>query len=492
MSSLVLALDIGTSSVRCSAYDETGTYVASSRHVQMYRAAADGTLPLTTVTQASEAVVDGCLHALRSLQRNHQAVAVGISSIAMSWLGIDAAGRPLTPIYTYACRHGAQAASDLRRQLQQDGAADRIHATGGVPLHTAYAPAQLLGLAATNPGVLQAVTWWQTLGAYLLSRWLGPIPAPISTSEAGWTGLLDRARSTWHDELLAYLPITAQYLPPLQDYAQGLVGLRPEWRARWPELHRCPFFLPVGDGAAANIGSGALDSRFLAVTVGTSAAVRVVLTETEGQIPAVPTGLWGYRVDRTRHLLGGALTDGGSLVRWIYDFLGSGQEDLTRAAAEVGPDGHGLTLLPFLHGERSPGWADNATLAVQGITGRTRPAHLMRAGMEAVTFRLALIAERLRARLADDAPIVASGGALESSALWRQIIADVLVREVRLLKATETASRGAALLAWQALGRTRALEPHLPLADTAFPDPACRTRYAEALARHQTFYDRLY
>ncbi len=493
MKALVIALDIGSSSVRCSAYEETGAYVESTRQVQAYQAHADGSLSLDTVVQACEGVMDACLDSLHTLRRRHQIAGVGISAMAMSWLGVDANGVPTTPVYTYANRHGAQEAIALRKTLQQQELEAMIHDRSGVPIHTAYAPAQLRGLYAADREWYQTVVWWQTLGAFLLARWMGQVPGPISTSDAGWTGLLDRYGCTWNIALLPFLPLTANHLPPVQDYSQGVTGLVNPWATRWPALRTVPFFLAVGDGAAANIGVGGVDHRTLVMTVGTTAAVRVVVSQADSrQAPAVPTGLWGYRIDQHRHLLGGAITDGGSIVRWIHDFFAGEWSELDRVAASTPPDGHGLTLLPFLHGERSPGWADNATVAIQGLTSHTHPGHVLRAGLEAVAFRLYLIARRLEDQLTPDAPILASGGALEISSLWRQIMADVFDREVRLTTASETTSRGAAILALEALGLTARIERQLPLASVTHPNPRHVPLYRQALARHEDLYARLY
>lgn len=492
MTSLVLVLDVGTSSVRGSVYDETGTCLPDSLQVQPYRQHRDGSLPLADVVAASNRVLDECLAALRHRSLADRILGVGLSSFAMSWLGVDRAGEPVTPLFTYANRHGADQAEGLRRHLAAEGLEERTYRISGTPIHTAYAPAQLLGLARADHARLDRVVWWQTVGAFLLAQWMGQVPGPISTSDAGWTGLLDRYRCVWNEELVARLPIAPRSLPPLTDYAQGLSGLAPAWARRWPELQAVPFFPAVGDGAAANIGSGALDSRTLAVTVGTSAAVRVVVTEPDpDRAPDVPLGLWGYRIDRHRHLLGGAITDGGSIVRWLRDFFPTRWDDLNQVAADIGPDGHNLTLLPFLHGERSPGWQDNATLAVQGITPATHPGHLLRAGMEAVAFRLVLIARRLGNQVPPEVPILASGGALDTSALWRQIIADAFNREVRLTTAREATSRGAAILALEALGRARELNEVLPVADVSRPHPDRVALYRAALARHEDFYHRL-
>lgn len=492
MSNLVLALDIGTSSIRCSAYDRTGSYLPQSRNVQKYRINADGTLDLEKVVSSCDKAIAGTLESLRAETAEHKIEGVGLSVFALSWIGVDASGIAVTPLYTYACRHGAHAAGQLRGKLHQAGLVDEFYAVSGVPIHTAYAPALLTGLQADNPEMYSKVRWWQTLGAYLLSRWFGQVPAPISTCEAGWTGLHDRADCRWMSAWTDFLPLSKEQLPPLQDYAQGLQGMLQKWASSWPELAHVPFFLAVGDGAAANTGSGALDNHALAVTIGTSAAVRVQIPDVPpSTAPSAPSGLWCYRVDRRRHLLGGAITDGGNITRWLRSLMASSASALEEAAAALDPDEHGLTMLPFLHGERSPGWADNASMTIHGITAQTQPGHIVRAGLEAVAYRLALIARLLQGHVKPDAVILASGGALVYSRIWRQIIADLFRREVHLLQETEVTSRGAAILAWEALAKVGDLQRELPVRHVARPDPQATCLYERALQRHQELYAKL-
>ena len=172
--------------------------------------------------------------------------------------------------------------------------------------------------------------------------------------------------------------------------------MRPEFAARWPALAGAEWFPALGDGACANVGSGAIGPSSIALTVGTSAAVRLILPRPPGQRWAFPPGLWAYRLDRERAVLGGALSNGGNLLRWIWNTTGTGPDDeATKAAAALAPDSTGLTFLPFLAGERSPGWYDDATAVIAGLTLSTRPEHLIRAGMEAVAYRLAAVYDAL-------------------------------------------------------------------------------------------------
>ncbi len=498
MQELVLTLDIGSSSVRCRAYDQAARHVSSTPdnpplHARTYALGNDGTLPVGEVTATADAVVDDCLADLRRLSGDVRILGVGISSLAMSLVGVDAAGWPVTPGFTYACRHGAAAAEQLRGQLEKQGELEATWARTGVPIHTAYAPAQLLGLAATEPGLLAQTACWQTLGSHLLARWTGRPAAPISTCEAGWTGLQDRHRQAWSCELLNLLPISEEHLPPLRDYSEGLATLAPAYAQRWPELAESRFCLPVGDGAAANIGSGAVDRTSLAVTIGTSAAVRVVLpNRPDGTAPEVPVGLWCYRIDHNRHLLGGALTDGGSIPVWICNLLGETRADLEQQARAVHPDSHGLTILPFLQGERSPGWADNASLSLHGITAGTEPGQLMRAGLEAVTYRLALIIRKLTPAIQPDTAILASGGNLEYSDLWCRILAGTSQRPVQRTRSTETTSRGAAILTLEAILESEARSPEFHIADRFEPNPDEAPIYDHGLARQVELYEHIY
>ena len=203
--------------------------------------------------------------------------------------------------------------------------------------------------------------------------------------------------------------------------------------------------------------------------------------------PAVPGGLWSYPIDSKRWLVGGSLTDGGSLYAWLHEMLAvQDANQLLAEATLLEPDGHGLTILPFLRGERAPGWATNATLTISGMTPATKPVHIQRAALEAVAFRFRLIFDRLRPHLAPGSEIVASGGALQENALWRQILADVLQTPVRLVNVDEATSRGAALLALQALGLPQPPAP--PTVHSAEPNREAGPLYERALARQEKLY----
>jgi len=156
------------------------------------------------------------------------------------------------------------------------------------------------------------------------------------------------------------------------------------------------------------------------------------------------------------------------------------------------PDAHGLTILPFWAGERSTGWTSNARGAILGLTMHTRPIEILRAAMEAVSYRFALIARALEP-FAPGAEIVASGGALSASVTWSQMLADVLGRPIYLSNVAEASSRGAVLLALEAAGKLNSIkDAPAPFVQRYEPDMARHRRYLAGLERQQKIYERLF
>jgi gluconokinase len=204
------------------------------------------------------------------------------------------------------------------------GSLDDFHNRTGTVVHPAYAPAEFLRLHHEEPDRVARVAKWQSISSYLLTKWMlagerGPLP--MSFSEASWTGLLDFRRCEWDDRLLALVGMDVHKMPTLQDSSVPVSGLRAAYAAEWPELANVPFFLGIGDGAAANIGSKCIDASRIAVTVGTSAAIRVVLRDETMKDRKVPKGLWCYRIGKDRVMLGGALNDGGSVYQFFRETL---------------------------------------------------------------------------------------------------------------------------------------------------------------------------
>ncbi len=265
----------------------------------------------------------------------------------------------------------------------------------------------------------------------------------MSYSVASWSGLLNRANLKWDDISLNHTHYTAENFPELADYQQVQRGLSGEYRQRWQILADKPFYIAIGDGASAQLGSGAIDASTATLSVGTTAAIRKVSTEA---LPPVPAGAWSYRITAEHHLIGGALSEGGNIFAWAMDTLSLDKVDIESELAKRQPAEHGLTVLPLLNGERSPNWRGNACGTIHGLRLNTTPIDILHAMLESVALRLAIVAEQLD--LSADVRLMASGGALQKSPAWTQIIADALGCAVHLLDEDEVTALGVAQMVW--------------------------------------------
>lgn len=485
-SPLILSLDIGTSSVRAGLFDRLGRAVdgLEARESQEIRATKEG----VSETHADFLLerVWGCIDTVmvHAGSLSTQIRGVGTCTFVGNILGVDRNGSAMTPLRTYADTRADDEAERLRKEFDET----EVHDRTGCRFHPAYLPAFFRWFAQAERDLFHRVHRWVSIGEYLDLKLFGD--ASVSYSVASWNGLLDRHRLVWDEPLLRALPIRVEQLSPLTDSNIPRLGLVPEFSKRWPALRNVAWFPALGDGAAANVGSGCISPARVALTVGTTSAMRAVV---DGPVGHLPSGLWCYRVDGRRSLPGGALSEGGGLFAWMKNILQLGDPaQLETGLAAMEPDGHGLTVLPFLAGERSPGYAGHARGTLHGLSEATTAQEILRAGLESVAYRIALVLESLRRLLPGDPQIVASGGALLSSPLWLQIMTDVLNRSIAVSEVKEASGRGAALMALEALG----VLPDLAKApdfigEVRYPDERRHERYQEAMERQKRLYEKL-
>ena len=481
---VILAIDIGTSGVKILLYDRMGREVEGIRWSQAFeiRTSAGGASEIDP-DRLLEVVWRGIDAMLAKAGPMVQDIAgVATCTLVGNIMGIDQQGRPLTPVFTYADTRAESEVAWLGQQFDETAVHDRT----GCHFHSSYLPARFRWLGQTQPDVIRRAAHWISIGEYIERQLFGE--SGVSYSVASWSGLLDRKRLIWASDLLNKLPVDIARLSPLVDIDALKKGLKSEFASRWPALKNLPWVPAIGDGAAANVGSGCVSPSHVALTIGSTTAVRAVVT---ASIDHIPRGLWCYRVDGRRSLPGGALSEGGSLFAWIENTFRIEDGDKLAPALELlPPDGHGLTVLPFLSGERSPGWQGRARATFHGISQATTALEIMRAAMEAVAYRIALVMEKLAMLLPDNFQIVASGGAIRRSPVWQQIITDVLGRRIAVAGIQEASARGSALLALEAMGLIEEIKD-IPssIEHTCYPDDERHSIYLDALERHKGLYD---
>jgi len=418
----IVALDIGSSSVRAVAYDEAGVEAA-------------GEARLAYGTPDADDLVARCRAVLAQVGEWDE---LAISSFWHSLLPVDRHDRPLTPVLTWSDLDGTPPPLDPVA----------YHGRTGCFLHPAYWPAKIRRLR--DDGV-RAVRYL-SFADYLLLQLAGEVRTTVSL--ASGTGLFDPNRLDWDNETLAALGVERAQLPPLS--GDPVAGV-------WPAL---------GDGACSNAGAGCMTRDRAAAMIGTSAALRVVYAAEHAK---PRPGLFCYRLDEHRFCEGGALSDGGNLHAWLVQTL-RGAEG--HGLADREPAAHGLVFLPFLGGERSLGWDPERRGLIRGLTFATSAEDIVQAALEGVCYRLADVCDAL----GGIESLVATGGALAANADWTQILADVLGRPLEVSAVTEGSARGAASVVRARLGLPAA---PAPVAQVVEPRPARYERHLAAREEHR-------
>ncbi|HET6233192.1 MAG TPA: gluconokinase [Longimicrobiaceae bacterium] len=447
----VLALDVGSSSVRAQLYDARGRSVGpAARREYGWDATPDGGM-----TVSADEVIGHCVGALddavaAAAGSKVEIAGVGIDTFWHSLVGVGADGACVTPLFGWGDTRARGAAAKLRERVDVDG----VHCRTGCFVHGSYPAAKLLWLHGEGGDSFPRAAGWMSVGELLAARLFGE--RRCSFSMASGTGLFDLHRLAWDAEMMAAVGVDESMLSPLVDTDAPFRGLAPDFARRWPSLADVPWLPALGDGACATVGSGAATRGSAALTVGTSAAVRVLREE---ETVEVPPGLWCYRLDGRRAVFGRAFSNGGNVFAWLHATLRLPEPaELEAVLAEMEPGSHGLTVDPSLVGERPPAADDAPHACIAGLGAATTPAQVVHACMEAVAYRTADALEALERAFGTADTVVADGGALHASAAWAQLFADVLGRPLRLSAEAEATARGAALVMLERLGHISHLD----------------------------------
>lgn len=485
--SYILALDIGTSSIRAALYNFAGNVLPATmvKNERQLKVTEDGGAEIDALEglKQVEKVIDDVLRKAENVEGEIEFVTA--SSFWHSLVGIDAKGKPTTKIFGWADTRSRDFVEVLRKKFDETA----VHNRTGAMFHSSFWTAKLLWLCQDFPEIFKKTDKWISFSDFLALKFFDE--AVTSVSMASATGIFDFRKNVWDAELINFLKIKLENLPKIVEKDSQTFQLSAKYRKRWARLKSAKWFLAIGDGAANNIGAGCVEKTKAALMIGTSGAMRVAFA---GAPPRkIPSGLWCYRIDRKRLILGGALSDGGGLYFWLKKNLRLKEnDDITeKEIAKRAPDGHGLTFLPFLAGERSTGYHEDAQGAVLGLHTANDSIDIVQSALESVAYRFAEIFDQLN-RVCDIKEIIASGGALRESPVWTQIIADVLGQNLSLPDVREASSRGAVLLALESLGKIKNIEDLKTPKGREFKlDKKRNTIYRRSRKRHEKFYNLL-
>lgn len=438
----ILAFDIGTSSLRTGLFNTQGVLLKNSLSQQAYKlkVAPDGTAELSPAKLLQAA--RNCLHRTLQFHRDTHAapiLAVSMSTFGHSILGLSKDGTATTPIYTWADSRCSPQAQWLRENLNERN----IHRRTGCMLRASFWPAKLLWLQKHLKKDFSRIDTWISPAEWIIKAFCATFSQSVSM--ASGTGIYNPHRLNWDSELLELTGIKESQLAP---FTETSLQLKNSLHRKYPELKHALWIPSLFDGAASNLGSRAAGDKIAAVNVGTSAALRVVLKESKMK---VPFGLFCYRVDKNRYLVGGAVSNAGNVRAWCLDRLNISQENqLEKLLAQRPSPDHGLTVLPHLLAERAPSWCEHIPGGIIGITQATSPLDILQASTEAVYHRMAQIADLIPVKNNRSLKLMTAGG-IQASPQSLQRLADVMNRTVIPCSEKEASLKGAAIYALETL-----------------------------------------
>lgn len=322
-------------------------------------------------------------------------------------------------------------------------------------------------------------------------------------SDASGTSLLDVRNRRWSEEMASSLDIPKEWLPCVYESPEITGSVSKQAAELTGIAEGTPVVGGGGDQAAGAVGSGIVKAGVVSITIGTSG---VVFAHTEDLLvePAGRLHAFCHAVPGAWHVMGVTLAAGGSL-RWLRDTICQQEIDvagsmvidpyelMSAEASITAPGADGLIFLPYLSGERTPHPDPNARGIFCGLTLRHKKEHLIRAVMEGVAFSLRDCLELTNYLGLQASQIVASGGGARS-ALWRQILANVIDREIQTLASTEGAPYGAALLAGVGAGAYKnvqeACDSTVAVSDTVKPEKDAVKTYASLYTIYRDMYER--
>jgi len=424
----VLALDLGTSSARAlvlSAEDANHVPGALARHKisPAYGHAGSATLDL-------HEYVEGLLSCLDELQQNGHLDGIAAIVVSSQWhsiVALDNKGAALTPVITWADTRSVDI--DLGTSFDERA----FHARTGAWLHRLYWTRRIPWLLTTS-----SPSEFAGLPDLVLERLTGQ--RVTSVSIASGTGTLDLATGAYDDEALEIAGVKANRLPAI--VPSGWAGtLSAAYSHRWPGLVGVPVHPPTGDGAASNVGTGGYDASTAAVTVGTSAAVRVV--HPIENAPELPWELWRYRVDDRRAVTGMAFSAAGNLHAWLTDVLQLESDNPT--GVEIGASRS--IAIPFMAGTRPPATVPGGSGVYFGLSFDDTAADLLAAALQGASLEIdrgLRILDTLFDRRLD---VVLGGGGIDASDWWRRCLTATFARPTTVCAEPEVGARGAAAVA---------------------------------------------
>lgn len=484
--SYYMGVDIGTTSTKAVLFDKLGKVIGSETIFYPL----DTPNPLIAEQDPQEifrAVLGTIRETVRKSFIKPEALKlVSFSSAMHSLIAVDAKGNLLTQSITWADTRSSKYAKKIKEEMN----GHEIYLRTGTPIHAMSPLSKLVWLKAEKPEVCKRASKFIGIKEFVFHELFGEYI--IDHSIASATGLFNLEQLEWDEGALEVAGVTPDKLSEPVPTTHQMTGIVPEHAAFMGIPEDVPFIVGASDGVLANLGVNAIEPGVLAVTIGTSGAIRTV-----SPVPKTdPKGrTFCYALTENHWIVGGPVNNGGIVLRWLRDEFASSEVEtakrlgidpydvLTKIASTVNPGADGLLFHPYLTGERAPLWNANARGSFFGLSIHHKKQHMIRAVLEGIVFNLYTVLLAVEELTGEPARIQASGGFARSE-MWRQLMADVFDKPVIIPESFESSCLGAVVLGMYATGEINdfsIVSEMIGATHTHYPDEAASGIYRELL-----------
>lgn len=476
---LVLALDLGTTSAKAVIFEQNGKLVAEAERMVTSHYPEPSWVeqdPIEIERSAVGAIRDVIAEAKIDPS---ELLTVSFSAAMHSLICVDENIEPLSRAIIWADGRSSQQAKELKQANGYD-----IYTRTGLPNHPMSPLANLLWMKENDFGPYQEAAYFISAKEYVIYKWFGR--RLIDYAMASATGLFNMNTFDWDEETLKLAGIEEKQLSEIVPPTEILTGIDQGIAEEMGISSEMPFVIGSADGQLANLGSGAISPGEVAISAGTSGAIRQMIAGFE---TSANQETFCYAFTRDLSIIGGPTNNGGIALQWLKELIeyeGSFDE-LTAEAEKVEQGADGLLFFPYINGERAPLWNQEAKGNFFGLSITHKKEHLVRAVLEGITYNLYHIGQALERQAGEPEKIFVNGG-LARSPLWVQMLADVFGKDVYLSESHHSAAWGAAWTALVALGKVESYEEikkNIPIEAVIKPDQQRHEKYVEIFTKYE-------
>lgn len=451
----MIGVDIGTTSTKSVLYDENGQFIM--KHNIGYPLHT----PNVDVSEENpDELFDAVLMTVKYVVREANIKKEDIKLISFSaqmhsLIALDTQHHRLTESITWADNRASKYAELINKEHQGSD----IYQRTGTPIHPMSPLSKIFWMKHEQSDIYKQTAMFADIKTYIFYQLFEKYVIDYSMASA--TGMFNLEKLDWDKEALELMGITEAQLPQLVPTTHILKGMKKRYATLMGIDENTPIIVGASDGVLSNLGVNSYKKGEVAVTIGTSGAIRTVInkprTDYKGRI-------FCYVLDEDHYVIGGPVNNGGVVLRWLRDELLASEVEtakrlgvdpydvLTKIASRVKPGAEGLIFHPYLAGERAPLWNADARGSFFGLTLSHQKEHMIRAALEGVLYNLYTVYLALIEVMNETPSTIKATGGFAKSEVWRQMMADIFDTDLIVPESFESSCLGACVLGLKALG----------------------------------------